>query len=78
MPKVTIEVPEGFEDSVKALEETLQPAQKGVAGAETGDLAAFDAAWQAVNAGVVNCSSTGTSRSPQPRTSARCCYLEGH
>jgi hypothetical protein len=52
MPKVTIEVPEGFEDSVKALEETLQRAQKGVVGAATGDLAAFDAAWQAVNAGV--------------------------
>ncbi|QAT87955.1 hypothetical protein EJ065_6426 [Corallococcus coralloides] len=33
MPKVTIEVPEGFEDSVKALEETLQRAQKGVVGA---------------------------------------------
>ncbi|NRD51770.1 ISKra4 family transposase [Corallococcus sp. AB030] len=52
MPKVTIEVPEGFEDSVKALEETLQRAQKGVVGAASGDLAAFDAAWQAVNAGM--------------------------
>ncbi|MCK8504247.1 MULTISPECIES: ISKra4 family transposase [Myxococcus] len=52
MPKVTIEVPEGFEDSVKALEETLERAQKGVVGASTGDLAAFDTAWQAVNAGV--------------------------
>jgi hypothetical protein len=52
MPKVTIEVPEGFEDSVKALEETLKRAQKGVVGAGAGDLAAFDAAWQAVNSGV--------------------------
>ena len=52
MPKVTIEVPEGFEDSVKALEETLKSAQKGVVGAGAGDLAAFDAAWQAVNSGV--------------------------
>jgi hypothetical protein len=52
MPKVTIDVPEGFEDAVKALEETLKRAQAGVAGAKAGDMAAFDAAWQAVNAGV--------------------------
>lgn len=51
MPKVTIEVPEGFEDSVKALEETLRRAHRGVEGASRGDLAAFDAAWQEVNAG---------------------------
>jgi len=51
MPKVTIEVPEGFEDVVEALEETLKRAQKGEAGAKAGELAAFDAAWQEVNAG---------------------------
>ncbi len=52
MPKVTIEVPEGFEEVVKELEQTLQRAQKGVEGAQAGDLAALDAAWQSVNAGV--------------------------
>jgi hypothetical protein len=52
MPKVVLEVPEGFEDAVKALEETLQRAQTGVAGAKTGDMAAFDGAWESVNAGV--------------------------
>ncbi|WP_161604882.1 hypothetical protein [Myxococcus xanthus] len=54
---MTIEVPEGFEDSVKALEETLKRAHRGVEGASRGDLAAFDAAWQEVNAGAVD--STG-------------------
>jgi hypothetical protein len=52
MPKVTIEVPEGFEEVVKQLEQTLQRAQKGVEGAKAGDLEAWDAAWQSVNAGV--------------------------
>ena len=52
MPKVTIEVPEGFEEVVKQLEQTLQGAQKGVEGAQAGDMAAFDTAWQSVNAGV--------------------------
>jgi hypothetical protein len=52
MPKVTIEVPEGFEEVVKELEQTLQHAQKGVEGAKAGDMAAFDTAWQGVNAGV--------------------------
>jgi hypothetical protein len=52
MPKVTIEVPEGFEEVVKELEQTLQRAQKGVEGGQAGDMAAFDTAWQAVNAGV--------------------------
>ncbi|HEX8704376.1 MAG TPA: hypothetical protein VF815_36430 [Myxococcaceae bacterium] len=52
MAKVTIEVPEGFEEVVKELEQTLQRAQKGVEGAQAGDMAAFDAAWQGVNAGV--------------------------
>jgi hypothetical protein len=52
MPKVTIDVPEGFEDAVKALEETLKRAQAGVAGAKAGDMAAFDATWKAVNEGV--------------------------
>ena len=52
MPKVTIEVPEGFEEVVKQLEQTLQRAQKGVEGAQAGDMAAFDTAWQGVNAGV--------------------------
>jgi hypothetical protein len=52
MPKVTIEVPEGFEEVVKQLEQTLQRAQKGVEGAQAGDMGAFDAAWQGVNAGV--------------------------
>ena len=52
MPKVTIEVPEGFEEVVKQLEQTLQGAQKGVEGAQGRDMAAFDEAWQAVNAGV--------------------------
>ena len=52
MPKLTIDVPEGFEEAVKALEETLKRAQAGVVGAQSGDMAAFDAAWQAVDAGV--------------------------
>ena len=52
MPKVTIEVPEGFEEVVKQLEQTLQRAQKGVEGAQAGDMAAFDTAWQGVNARV--------------------------
>jgi hypothetical protein len=52
MPKVTIDVPEGFEEAVKALEETLQRAQVGVEGAKAGDMAAFDAAWAGVNVGV--------------------------
>jgi hypothetical protein len=52
MPKVTIEVPEGFEEVVKQLEQTLQQAQKGVEGAYAGDMEAFDTAWQSVNAGV--------------------------
>ena len=52
MPKVTIEVPDGFEEAVKALEETLKRAQTGVEGAKAGDIAAFDAAWEAVNEGV--------------------------
>jgi hypothetical protein len=52
MPKVTIEVPEGFEEVVKELEQTLQRAQKGVEGAKAGDLEGWDAAWQSVNAGV--------------------------
>lgn len=52
MPKVTIEVPEGFEDVVKQWEQTLRGAQKGVEGAQAGDMSAFDAAWQSVNAGV--------------------------
>lgn len=52
MPKVTIEVPEGFEEVVKQLEQTLQGTQKGVEGAQAGDMAAFDTAWQSVNAGV--------------------------
>jgi hypothetical protein len=42
MPKVTIEVPEGFEEVVKELEQTLQRAQKGVEGAQAGDMEAFD------------------------------------
>jgi hypothetical protein len=52
MPKVTIEVPEGFEEVAKQLEQTLQRAHKGVEGAQAGDMAAFDEAWQSVNAGV--------------------------
>lgn len=52
MPKVTIDVPEGFEEAAKELEQTLKRAQEGVAGAKAGDMAAFDAAWEAVNAGV--------------------------
>ena len=52
MPKVTIDVPEGFEEVVKQLEQTLRQAQKGVEGAQAGDMAAFDTAWQSVNAGV--------------------------
>lgn len=50
MPKVTIEVPEGFEEVVRQLEQTLQRAQKGVEGGRAGDMAAFDEAWQSVNA----------------------------
>jgi hypothetical protein len=52
LPKVTIEVPEGFEEVVKHLEQTLQRAQQGVEGARAGDMAAFDEAWQSVNADV--------------------------
>jgi hypothetical protein len=52
MPKVTIDVPEGFEDVVEHLEKALQRAQKGVDGAQAGDMAAFDEAWQSVNADV--------------------------
>ena len=52
MPKVTMDVPEGFEDVVQHLEKALQRAQKGVDGAQAGDMAAFDAAWQSVNADV--------------------------
>ncbi len=52
MPKVTIEVPEGFEEVARQLEQTLQRAQKGVEGAKVGNLGAWDAAWQSVNAGV--------------------------
>lgn len=50
MPKLTIEVPEGFEEVVKHLERTLQRAQFGAEGARAGSLEAFDAAWEAVNA----------------------------
>jgi|GEM_PF-2136106 len=49
MPKVTIDVPEGFEDVVEHLEKALQRAQRGVDGAQAGDMAAFDEAWQSVN-----------------------------
>jgi hypothetical protein len=52
MPKVTIDVPEGFEEVVEHLEKALQRAQKGVDGAQAGDMAAFDEAWQSVNADV--------------------------
>jgi len=41
-------VPEEFEEVVKQLER----AQKGVEGAQAGDMAAFDTAWQGVNARV--------------------------
>ena len=41
-------MPEGFEEVVKQLER----AQKGVEGAQAGDMAAFDTVWQGVNAGV--------------------------
>jgi len=64
MPKVTIEVPEGFEEVVKELEQTLQRAQKGVEGAQAGDMEAFDEAWQSVNAGA-----SGTSRRGKPSLS---------
>jgi hypothetical protein len=36
MPKVIIEVPEGFEEVVKELEQTLKRAQKGVEGPRAG------------------------------------------
>jgi hypothetical protein len=51
MPKVTIDMPEGFEGVVKQFEQTLRQAQMGVEGAKAGDMEAFDAAWQSVKAG---------------------------
>jgi hypothetical protein len=45
-------VPEGFEEVVEQLEKTLKRAQKGVEGAQAGEMAAFDEAWTSVNAGV--------------------------
>lgn len=37
---------------MKQLEQTLQGAQKGIEGAQAGDMTAFDTAWQLENAGV--------------------------
>ncbi|MDY7233309.1 hypothetical protein [Hyalangium rubrum] len=51
MPKVTIEVPEGFEEVVRFLELTLQRAALGMDGTK-GDLAAFDAVWQALHSDI--------------------------
>lgn len=50
--RATIEGPEGFEEVMKQLEQTLQGAQKGIEGAQAGDMTAFDTAWQLENAGV--------------------------
>lgn len=52
MPKITIDVPEGFEEVVRFLELTLQRAALGEDGSRSRDIAAFDAVWQALHADI--------------------------
>jgi len=52
MPKITIDVPEGFEEVVRFLELTLQRAALGEDGNRDRDIAAFDAVWQALHADI--------------------------
>ena len=49
MPKITIDVPEGFEEVVRFLELTLQRAALGEGGGQGRDLEAFDAVWRALH-----------------------------
>jgi hypothetical protein len=49
MPKITIDVPEGFEEVVRFLELTLQRAAQGEGPGPSRDIAAFDAVWQALH-----------------------------
>lgn len=49
MPKITIDVPEGFEEVVRFLELTLQRAALGEGPGRMRDIAAFDAVWQALH-----------------------------
>jgi hypothetical protein len=52
MPKITIDVPEGFEEVVRFLELTLQRAALGEGGGGPRDIAAFDAVWQALHSDI--------------------------
>jgi hypothetical protein len=52
MPKITIDVPEGFEEVVRFLELTLQRAALGEDGGQGRDIAAFDAVWQALHSDI--------------------------
>jgi hypothetical protein len=52
MPKITIDVPEGFEEVVRFLELTLQRAALGEGGGKGRDIAAFDAVWQALHSDI--------------------------
>ena len=52
MPKITIDVPEGFEEVVRFLELTLQRAALGEDGSRSRDIAAFDAVWQALHSDI--------------------------
>jgi hypothetical protein len=52
MPKITIDVPEGFEEVVRFLELTLQRAALGEEDGKGRDIAAFDAVWQALHSDI--------------------------
>ena len=52
MPKMTIDVPEGFEEVVRFLELTLQRAALGEDDGRERDIAAFDAVWQALHSDI--------------------------
>jgi hypothetical protein len=52
MPKITIDVPEGFEEVVRFLELTLQRAALGEDAGKDRDIAAFDAVWQALHSDI--------------------------
>ncbi len=52
MPKITIDVPEGFEEVVRFLELTLQRAALGEGDGKGRDIAAFDAVWQALHSDI--------------------------
>ena len=49
MPKITIDVPEGFEEVVRFLELTLQRVAQGEGPGPLRDIGAFDAVWQALH-----------------------------